>query len=314
MALHLQSLGQEFEVVVGVDGTPESHDFFCAAGVKHVEFFDDDDREKEDAFLNEWRPHVALIDMLEIESSYVEVFSQINCRTVLYDDLLENYSFGDVLVCPQILDKAPKERHKGSVCQGPDYFLVPQGVMKIANAPADTPVRANNFFVNLGGTLPRDNFDHLVKVLRLLPENQFHVTVLSGYSHDFDIQEAWSEMPENVRLVPGTDKIEEVIASADIALSASGLMKFELAAAGIPMVMVAVVEHQINVGKSFCELTGVGQFAGDFIGTDPSQIAQQIVALANDQAVRKRMTKLGRELVDGKAEARFTAVLKSLVH
>jgi spore coat polysaccharide biosynthesis predicted glycosyltransferase SpsG len=96
---------------------------------------------------------------------------------------------------------------------------------------------------------------------------------------------------------PGT--LLDVIASVDVAVSAAGTTAYELAAAGVPAVIVAVAENQRRVVEG-ARRAGFA-LAGDDL---PAAVAQ-----LGDPAVRARLQQAGPATVDGRGAARAAAAL-----
>jgi spore coat polysaccharide biosynthesis predicted glycosyltransferase SpsG/RimJ/RimL family protein N-acetyltransferase len=88
------------------------------------------------------------------------------------------------------------------------------------------------------------------------------------------------------------DEMLDLIAEADVAVSAAGSTPYELACAGVPAVLVAVADNQLPVVREFGR-------AGIAIGLeDPSGLADAAARLG-DPALRERLAAAGPAIVDG---------------
>ncbi|MCW3004135.1 MAG: hypothetical protein JWQ20_3433 [Conexibacter sp.] len=96
---------------------------------------------------------------------------------------------------------------------------------------------------------------------------------------------------------PGT--LLDAIADVDVAVSAAGTTAYELAAAGVPSVVVAVADNQRRVVEG--ARTAGFALAGDDLGAAVAQLA--------DPAVRARLQEAGPAVVDGQGAARAAAGL-----
>jgi spore coat polysaccharide biosynthesis predicted glycosyltransferase SpsG len=103
--------------------------------------------------------------------------------------------------------------------------------------------------------------------------------------------------------------LADLLKDADLALAASGYMKYELAAAGVPAVLVAIVDHQEKLGQTFSEISGCASYAGNVESLDPLVLAEKVLTLAQDAEQRWEMIRIGQALVDGQAFARLEGVL-----
>ena len=113
--------------------------------------------------------------------------------------------------------------------------------------------------------------------------------------------------PANVLSFPAATRLWEVAPAADVAVSAGGLSAYELACAGVPMVLVAIVENQRQVARAF---------AGARAAVVPDCVAQPLAdALREgrgelvDPARRAALSARGMELVDGLGAARAAEAL-----
>jgi hypothetical protein len=96
---------------------------------------------------------------------------------------------------------------------------------------------------------------------------------------------------------PGT--LLDAIAGVDVAVSAAGTTAYELAAAGVPAVVVAVADNQRRVVEG-ARRAGFA-LAGDDLPAAVAQLA--------DPAVRARLQEAGPATVDGRGAARAAAAL-----
>jgi spore coat polysaccharide biosynthesis predicted glycosyltransferase SpsG/RimJ/RimL family protein N-acetyltransferase len=84
------------------------------------------------------------------------------------------------------------------------------------------------------------------------------------------------------------DEMLELIAAADVAVSAAGSTPYELACAGVPAVIVAVADNQRPIAREF-ERGGLA-LAGEL---------EEVVPRLGDPAVRERLARQGPATVDG---------------
>lgn len=127
------------------------------------------------------------------------------------------------------------------------------------------------------------------------------VTVGGGEAGEHLVSEAAAaldELAQEVRVVgpggaPATpDEMLELIAAADVAVSAAGSTPYELACAGVPSVIVAVAANQVPIARAFDR-------AGLAIGLEePSGLAAAVRKLG-DAELRARVAAAGPAAIDG---------------
>ena len=138
-----------------------------------------------------------------------------------------------------------------------------------------------------------------------LSDLELAVDFVVGYDLDVDIEQyrGWEE--KGVRFIPGSEKIGDLMAGADLALASSGYVKYELAALGVPTILVSVVDHQEVLGRFFAQKGKCAEYVGPILETPSEEIAESIRKMAGDWGRRRSLAKVGRKLVDGLALERI---------
>lgn len=113
-----------------------------------------------------------------------------------------------------------------------------------------------------------------------------------------------------VRWLSGTDEVVPALAGTDLALAASGSTTWELCCTGLPAVLLAVAANQEPVARAVAE-AGAAHNAGSLDAVDPSAVAAAVAALAADPDRRAAMSRIGRDLVDGRGAKRVVARLRA---
>ncbi len=113
--------------------------------------------------------------------------------------------------------------------------------------------------------------------------------------------------PDRFRVLPPTD-IAPLMAAVDLALCAGGTTSLELAALGIPMVLVTVADNQ-EPGAVALDRAGCARLVGRGVGTFPDA-ATVLSDLLRDAAARKDMGRAGTALVDGYGVARISQAMQ----
>jgi UDP:flavonoid glycosyltransferase YjiC (YdhE family) len=101
------------------------------------------------------------------------------------------------------------------------------------------------------------------------------------------------------------------VAAADLVVLGAGTMKFEVAAAGRPALLLAVADDQLPVGPPFAA-TGAARWLGDGRTIDPDAVRRAVAALLADAPARHTMAATGRRVVDGHGAERLAAEIIAL--
>jgi UDP-2,4-diacetamido-2,4,6-trideoxy-beta-L-altropyranose hydrolase len=111
-------------------------------------------------------------------------------------------------------------------------------------------------------------------------------------------------------LIDRVAPLGSVFRSARLALSAAGSTTWELAAAGTPVVLVAVADNQEPVGRA-ADAAHFGRYLGPIASVSPCRAAALLEALWYDSAELTAMSSAGRSVIDGRGAHRVVAMLRS---
>ncbi len=161
------------------------------------------------------------------------------------------------------------------------------------------------------GAVDRDNVTaSVIEALRSLDLAGAAVEIVAGAAnpHRPAIDEACFAVP-GARIVadPGAG-MAELLAGADLAITAGGTTMWELSALGVPFITVVVAENQ---RLSTLAMTALGYpcvMAKDVIGKLPEKLR----TLIGDAAQRQSLAAAGQRLVDGEGAPRVCAEISKL--
>lgn len=113
----------------------------------------------------------------------------------------------------------------------------------------------------------------------------------------------------SITVIPPTDRLPELMAAADLVVTAAGSAVWELLHLGVPTALTWVADNQL-IGYE--ELVGLGAAAP--LGPSPCGEATGVLArLLADPAARDELGGRGRGLVDGKGRERVADALLALL-
>lgn len=290
LAQHLAHQGR-CEVLLAIEG-PDTQwpvPSVCIENVAH-----------ETEQLMRFSPDAIVLDMLQISAAELERFDQHCKKLILFNDLGNNYSLGDIIIMPQYLEHYPIARHGQQQFIGSDYFILSQSIRDAAAKEKWIRPNANRLLVILGGAVRKEIFIQVHAALQLVPAQMLEIDFILGIQSDFQ------PASDRIRYHTGNEDLGPLMHQADLALSSSGYVKYELAAVGTPSLLLSIVEHQHGLGAHFAKRTGCADYLGPLKLLEPQTIADAILALANDTEARETMSRLGRDLVDGQALQRIS--------
>jgi spore coat polysaccharide biosynthesis predicted glycosyltransferase SpsG len=193
----------------------------------------------------------------------------------------------------------------GCVLAGPDYVMLRRDIRHIHREAPSTPP---HLLVTFGG-YDTDNLA-LVAMRELVGmEAPFTATVIcSADARGMEEAEAFAAShPDRFRVLSPTD-IAPLMAAADLAFCAGGTTTLELAACGVPMIVVTVADNQ-EPGAAALDRAGCARLAGQALETFPAAV-KEIGCLLGDDGARTEMSRLGSKLIDGRGVERIATGLR----
>ena len=133
-----------------------------------------------------------------------------------------------------------------------------------------------------------------------------------GTGYQGRLRETGDESTTGLRVLRDPPDLDRRLATAAIAVTGAGTMKFELAVLGRPAILVAAAEDQLPIGAPYAA-TGAARYLGDGRKLDPARIGEAVAALMADERARIAMTSRGRALVDGQGAGRIASAVVELV-
>ncbi|BDG61728.1 hypothetical protein caldi_28180 [Caldinitratiruptor microaerophilus] len=199
---------------------------------------------------------------------------------------------------------APRGRQ---VLRGPEYALLGSPYRSL---PRRVPsARVQSSVVTLGGTDPWGFLPRLVSGLRhvLGTGERLHVVVGPFASSSEFLRMLHRDQRIEIVENPSPAELAALLTSADMAISGGGQSLYEMAAAGVPCIVVQVAENQATNIQGFVALGSI-VYAGP-AGADGTvqRVVEEYIRLRSDWAARAAMARRGQETVDGKGALRVAS-------
>jgi UDP-2,4-diacetamido-2,4,6-trideoxy-beta-L-altropyranose hydrolase len=191
---------------------------------------------------------------------------------------------------------------------GSKYALLRREFTEGHDAPREIAAKATKILVTLGGSDPFDITGTVVAALAQLRGIESVIVVGGGNPRLESIRTAVGAHGEAMRIVVNAPNMAELMAWADVAVSAAGSTAWELACMGLPAALIVVAENQAGIAAALAR-EGVSLNLGPHTALDAERIVANLRDWLPDQARRKAMSVGGRRLVDGQGAKRVLAVL-----
>jgi len=169
----------------------------------------------------------------------------------------------------------------------------------------EIPEVAQRVLVTLGGGDPENHTLKVIQALQKVDIPGLEVTVVIGISNPhadvLEVASMQSRVP--IRLIHDAKNMPELMAWADLAVSASGITSWELAFMGLPSLVLVLANNQHPIAQRMEELGAIINLGR------PEDISNAFVAQTIKQFIisgeqRKKITRRAQKVVDGYGCAR----------
>lgn len=280
------------EIIVNGDGTVK--DLF--SNEKHQIFNWTEDPGKIFNMIS--RADIMIIDSYLADIGFYEEISEIAAIPVYLDDTIRmDYPKGIVInggVYAEEMDYKPREDI--TYLLGPSYTPLRK---EFRNVP-EKEIRKGieSVMITFGGDDMRNMTSRILRLLiRNHPELTKNVVIGNGFQNIKEIERI-SDKKTNLIYFPDAEVMKKTMLESDIAICAGGQTLYELARVGVPAIVVAVADNQVNNVKGWQE-AGFIEYAGwweDKVVLEKVEIG---LCLLKENKEREKRSIIGRTFVDG---------------
>jgi spore coat polysaccharide biosynthesis predicted glycosyltransferase SpsG len=172
---------------------------------------------------------------------------------------------------------------------------------------------ARKVLVTLGGGDLDNQTLKAVRALQQVDVDGLEAVVVVGGSnpHYRELELAIRDSQAEVSLLRDVASMPDLMAWADVAVTAGGSTCWEAAFFGLPSVLLVLADNQRAVAAGLHE-GGIAVSLGWWERVREPAMAQALGAVMQDVTKRVQMTQLGRDLVDGWGSERALTAMKEM--
>jgi UDP-2,4-diacetamido-2,4,6-trideoxy-beta-L-altropyranose hydrolase len=260
-----------------------------------------------------------VVDSYQFGVDYQRALKTAGFKTLFLDDYGHAGSYCADLVLNQNVgvteglypDRAPQTR----LLLGPRFSLLRREFSVWKNWEREIPPRAGRALVTMGGSDPENVTATVVEALcRIQLEGIESVIVVGGSNPRFNsLQElarkASQQFAAKIRVQKDVSNMPELMAWADVAISAAGSTCWELCLLGLPTLLVDVAKNQTAVARELGHRQCAIHLGGprDFT---VEQLAEQLDKLLRSGETRHALSIRSRKLVDGRGATRVASAMR----
>ncbi|MFH0837529.1 MAG: glycosyltransferase [Candidatus Aenigmatarchaeota archaeon] len=251
---------------------------------------------------------VIVIDMLNTENEYMEELKKTGIFFVNIDDQGSGRFLSDLLVY-MIVKKI--DCGKINCYSGPSYTVIDGQYSVFHDKNKIINKKVKNILVSMGGTDPGKLTLKVLGVIEKI-KNSFTTTVVIGpaFIHADKIKEIISNSKRKYILKESIEYMGDLMYTTDVAIISGGISVYEIATVGTPAIIICQNEHENT--NAFGDYSFVIKLGLD--NQTEEDILKNIKELINNHELRERMSKEGKETVDGKGAERIGEILLNQVN
>ena len=225
--------------------------------IQEKQFYDAEECLK---ILKKYQPDLSIVDHYNLDYNWENIIRPVTNKILVIDDLANRKHN-----CDFLLDQTPIRNYKDyanlvgentTLLIGPQYSILHPDFNLYRNENETRPISQDNLVVGIGGI---DSNNLIPKILDYLEQSpkfakkQIHILISSMAPQIKFLEKIINSSPLQVKLHVEAQNFVQLLASADLAISAGGLMSLELACLGIPAVILPLTKIQGDVATKLAE-------------------------------------------------------------
>lgn len=192
---------------------------------------------------------------------------------------------------------------------GPEYTLLRGEFIETREALSPQDKRGiNKIFVCFGGTDPTNETIKTIKALQPIMNENMQVNVVLGKPNSRIEQWMIRNTSEHMQLYIQPSSIAAIMSSCDLAICAGGGMTWERYCLGLPGLVIAVAENQLELAQQG-QLLGIDRYIGQSESVQEQDITQIVMQTINYSEWLKEARTKAMDLIDGKGASRVVKLL-----
>lgn len=257
-----------------------------------------------------------VLDGYHFDEVYQQRFKEAGHRLLVIDDMahLKHY-YADIVLNQNLHAEQlhyPCEPYT-RLLLGTRYVLLRREFLGWKDWKREIPEIARRVLVTLGGGDPENYTLKVIQALQKVDVSGLEATVVIGATnrHEDKLEKAVRKSSIPIRLVRNAENMPELMAWADVAVSAAGSTVWELMFMGVPAILVSVADNQKQIAES-AETAAVAIHVNPKSAGWTKKIAEELQMSALDAKVRSTFSYEGRSLVDGVGRTRIVQSIQAM--
>ena len=172
----------------------------------------------------------------------------------------------------------------------------------------EIPERARRILITTGGSDPRNAALQILRGMDGLDGASLETTVVIGSAAAHRSEVEREAAARGARVVIDARQMPELMAWADIAISAAGSTCWEMAFMGLPAITLVIADNQERIARCLSE-RGAALPLGRADASTSMRVAECLKQLIANPLERTTLSHAGRRLIDGRGASRVVELL-----
>ncbi|HSR30804.1 MAG TPA: UDP-2,4-diacetamido-2,4,6-trideoxy-beta-L-altropyranose hydrolase [Anaerolineae bacterium] len=255
-----------------------------------------------------------VVDGYQFDAPYQRAIKETGLRLLFVDDYGHaDHYYADLVLNQNIYARESlynKREEYTRLLLGTRYALLRREFWTWRGWRREIPAVARKVLVTMGGADPENVTGKVIKALNQVDVDGLEAVVIMGGSnpHYGELHAVAEGLPFSVRLERNVSNMPELMAWADVAISAGGSTCWELALLGLPAAVLVLAENQRPIAEGL-DTAGVVLNLGWNRGLSSVSLAEAVERLLLAGDARAEMARRGRQIVDGHGAGRVAEIL-----
>jgi UDP-2,4-diacetamido-2,4,6-trideoxy-beta-L-altropyranose hydrolase len=251
-----------------------------------------------------------VLDGYHFDGAYQREIKNSGKRLLCIDDYGHAYHyFADTILNQNIHAHEQLYDHRepeSNLLLGTRFVLLRREFLKWQGWRREVPRRVRRILVTLGGGNDSNITAKVVRALERIDLEETRVVVIAGPANPYakEIKDRLTNCSSNIQLLDGVKDTANLMAGADLAISAGGSTCWELAFMGLPSMVVPIADNQIAVAEELNKRGTAIRLTTQEIDSE-AEMASRIGRLLYSRGIRSLMSRKGPVLVDGEGTGRL---------
>lgn len=259
-------------------------------------------------FPNSW----CVVDGYHFDSDYYRLIREKGNRVLVLDDTAHWDFYEAEAILNQNINADELKYNclpETKLLLGTEYALLRREFWHWQNWQREIPDIAEKILVTMGGS---DVYNQTLKVIKAIEKLNFEnleVKAVVGASNPHLSELKQLKVNFNLEIISNAENMAELMAWADLAISAAGSTCWEMAFMSLPALLIVIADNQIGLGKGVSE-AGFAKNLGWFEDVSEELLVENLKEILPDNEKRQQMSQLGRKIVDGNGATRLFKILQ----